>query len=121
VKWLIVNGDDFGMSDGINRGILEAHRCGILTSASVFVNGCASENAARAGREWPTLSLGLHLELDPDNPARVLVELERQYSKRVLETALNAALSAGTAAPSEDSPRPISADSMSTARLGANS
>ncbi|HEY6359684.1 MAG TPA: hypothetical protein VIX63_01200, partial [Vicinamibacterales bacterium] len=37
-------------------------------------------------------------------------------SKRVLETALNAALSAGTAAPSEDSPRPISADSMSTAR-----
>ena len=83
MKWLIVNGDDFGMSDGINRGILEAHRRGILTSASLFVNGCASKNAARLGREWPTLSLGLHLELDPDNHRRVLVELERQLARFV--------------------------------------
>ena len=38
MKCLIVNGDDFGASRGINRGILEAHRSGILTSTSLLVN-----------------------------------------------------------------------------------
>ena len=37
MKWLIVTGDDFGASPGINRGILEAHVNGILTSTSVLV------------------------------------------------------------------------------------
>ena len=83
MKWLIVNGDDFGMSDGINRGIVEAHRCGILTSASLFVNGRAGEHAAALGHEWPTLSVGLHLDLDPDHPGRVRIELERQFARFV--------------------------------------
>ena len=38
MKYLIVNGDDFGASRGINRGILEAHQDGILTSTSLFVD-----------------------------------------------------------------------------------
>jgi predicted glycoside hydrolase/deacetylase ChbG (UPF0249 family) len=34
---LIVNGDDFGRTAGVNRGIIEAHQRGVLTSASLMV------------------------------------------------------------------------------------
>ncbi len=81
MKWLIVTGDDFGMSGGINRGILEAHRDGILTTASLLVNQPASEDAAALARECPALSLGLHLELDADEPRRVPAQLERQLAR----------------------------------------
>jgi len=61
MRYLIVNGDDFGASQGINRGIIEAHRHGILTSASLIVNMPLSEEAARLGRDSPQLSVGLHV------------------------------------------------------------
>jgi predicted glycoside hydrolase/deacetylase ChbG (UPF0249 family) len=63
MKLLIVNADDFGASRGINRGILEAHRRGILTSTSLLVNRRWSEEAAALGRDAPELSVGLHVEL----------------------------------------------------------
>jgi chitin disaccharide deacetylase len=63
MKFLIVNGDDFGMSPGINRGILEAHRRGILSSASLMVDAPASEEAAALLATAPDLSVGLHVEL----------------------------------------------------------
>ena len=63
MRYLIVNGDDFGMSPGVNRGILEAHRRGILTSASLMVDALASEDAAALAATAPDLSLGLHVEL----------------------------------------------------------
>lgn len=62
-KQLIVNADDFGLSPGVNRGILEAHRHGIVTSASLMVRQPAAAQAAAASREYPALSLGLHLDL----------------------------------------------------------
>ena len=46
MKYLIVNADDYGASRGINRGILEAHRRGILTSTSLLVNTAWSGEAA---------------------------------------------------------------------------
>jgi len=81
MRWLIVTGDDFGITSGINRGIVQAHREGILTSASLMVDRPACEEAAALGRECATLSVGLHLELDPDDPERVPVELERQLAR----------------------------------------
>ena len=63
MKWLIVNGDDFGASPGINRGIIEAHRRGILTSTSLLVNTPSSEEAALLARAAPDLSVGLHVDL----------------------------------------------------------
>ena len=81
MKWLIVNGDDFGMTSGINRGIVQAHRDGILTSASLMVDRPASEEAATLGRENPALSLGLHLELDAIDPERVHAEFDRQCTR----------------------------------------
>jgi len=81
MKWLIVTGDDFGMTYGINRGIVQAHRNGILTSASLMVDRPACEAAATLGRECPALSLGLHLELDANDPECVLAEFDRQCTR----------------------------------------
>jgi len=78
MKRLIVTADDFGMSPGINRGIVQAHRGGILTSASLLVNRPASEEAAAAGRACPGLSVGLHLELDPDDRRGLAIALDSQ-------------------------------------------
>jgi len=64
VKYLIVNADDFGASAGVNRGIVEAQRQGIVTSASLMVEMPASGNAARLARECSALSVGLHVQLD---------------------------------------------------------
>jgi chitin disaccharide deacetylase len=60
---LIVNGDDFGSSHAANHGILRAHREGILTSASLMVNGNALDHAVRGARENPHLGVGIHVTL----------------------------------------------------------
>jgi len=60
---LIVSADDFGMSPGVNAGIIRAHREGILTDASLMVNGSAFVEAVDLARAHPTLSVGLHLVL----------------------------------------------------------
>jgi len=62
-KYLIVNADDFGQSSGINRGIIEAHEHGIVTSASLMTRWAAAGEAALYAREHPELSVGLHLDL----------------------------------------------------------
>jgi hopanoid biosynthesis associated protein HpnK len=60
---LILNGDDFGMSPEVNAGILLAHTEGLLTSASLMVNGRAAPEAVDLARRHPTLAVGLHLVL----------------------------------------------------------
>ena len=61
-KLLIVTADDFGISRGVNRGIAQAHREGILTSTSLMVNRPASVQAADVGRACPALNIGLQLD-----------------------------------------------------------
>lgn len=86
-RFLIVNADDFGMSNGVNRGIIETHVRGIVTSTSLLVNGAAAEAAARLAHEHPALSVGLHADLSgarfgggaPDTLAAAGEELERQF------------------------------------------
>ncbi|NNE94993.1 MAG: ChbG/HpnK family deacetylase [Acidimicrobiales bacterium] len=60
---LIVNADDFGASEGINRGIITAHDEGIVTSTSLMVRMPATQHAASLGRERTSLSIGLHIDL----------------------------------------------------------
>ena len=60
---LIVNGDDFGYSEFVNRAILQAHREGVLTSASLMVNEAAAAQAIEMARATPSLAVGLHLVL----------------------------------------------------------
>jgi predicted glycoside hydrolase/deacetylase ChbG (UPF0249 family) len=62
-RFLIVNADDFGLSDGVNRGIQQAHEQGIVTSASLMVRWPAAVAAANYAREHPELSVGLHVDL----------------------------------------------------------
>ncbi|MDQ3931797.1 MAG: ChbG/HpnK family deacetylase, partial [Actinomycetota bacterium] len=62
-KYLIVNSDDFGASRGVNRGIIEAHTDGIVTSASLMVTGRAVNEAVSLSREYPALSVGLHWDV----------------------------------------------------------
>jgi chitin disaccharide deacetylase len=60
MKRLIVNADDFGLSAGVNRGIVQAHESGIVTSASLMVRAPAVKEAATMAGN---LSVGLHLDL----------------------------------------------------------
>jgi predicted glycoside hydrolase/deacetylase ChbG (UPF0249 family) len=62
-KYLIVNADDFGQSAGVNRGVIEAHEHGIVTSASLMTRWPAAAEAAAYARAHPALSLGIHVDL----------------------------------------------------------
>jgi chitin disaccharide deacetylase len=62
-RTLIVNADDFGLTSGVTRGVIEAHERGIVTSASLMVRRAAAEEAAAYARAHPHLAVGLHLDL----------------------------------------------------------
>jgi len=68
VKNLIVNADDLGWTDGVNRGILEAFQHGIVTSTSLLANGTAFDGAVAAARSAPSLGVGVHLNLSDGPP-----------------------------------------------------
>jgi chitin disaccharide deacetylase len=63
MRRLIVNADDFGGAEGLNRGILECYEHGILTSASLMVDGPAVSQAVEISRAHPGLSVGLHWDV----------------------------------------------------------
>lgn len=63
MKRLIVNADDFGLTAGVNRGIVEGHQRGIVTSATLMANGAAFEEAVGLAQENPNLGVGCHLVL----------------------------------------------------------
>src|SRR5229473_2333031 len=65
---LIVNADDLGWTQGVNRGIAEAHRNGIVTSTSLLANGCAFEEGVRSALQSPRLGVGVHLNLSDGKP-----------------------------------------------------
>ena len=62
-RYLIVNADDFGLSRSVNRGVIEAHERGIVTSASLMVDRPGAVEAATYARNRTELGLGLHAEL----------------------------------------------------------
>src|SRR5437870_6569975 len=68
VRWLIVNGDDLGLTHGINAGIERACREGILRSASAMATGSAVADAAQRLQTLPELGVGLHLTLVGERP-----------------------------------------------------
>ena len=84
--YLIVNADDFGASVGINRGIVECHTRGVVTSTSMMVTGRAVAEAAAMSRDLPDLAVGLHFdvcgederEFDTTGVAAVHEEFRRQ-------------------------------------------
>jgi predicted glycoside hydrolase/deacetylase ChbG (UPF0249 family) len=85
VRVVVVNADDFGLTDGVNEGVIRAHCEGIVTSASLMVRASQAAAAAAVAKECPDLSLGLHYEepadADDDDPAKFVAELEDQLER----------------------------------------
>ncbi|HEY6808967.1 MAG TPA: ChbG/HpnK family deacetylase [Gemmatimonadales bacterium] len=65
---LVINADDFGLSEGVNRGIVEAHLAGTVTSTSLLVNLPAFADALRCRLRAPKLGVGLHFNLTAGPP-----------------------------------------------------
>jgi len=63
VRRLIVNADDFGLTQGVNRAIVEAHCHGIVTSATLMANGRAFDDASQRATLAARLSVGCHVVL----------------------------------------------------------
>lgn len=62
-RFLVVNADDFGASTGVNRGIIEGHVKGVVTSTSMLVTGVAVDDAVALSRDHPDLGIGLHWDI----------------------------------------------------------
>ena len=69
--YVVVNADDFGYSRSVNRGVIEAHERGIVTSTSLMVDRRGAAEAAEYARGRPELGLGLHVELKVWRVSRV--------------------------------------------------
>lgn len=65
---LIVNADDFGLSRGVNYGIVDAHELGIVTSTSMLVNMQATDHAFQLMKRYSDLQVGVHLTLSCGAP-----------------------------------------------------
>ena len=84
MKNLIVNADDLGWTAGVNRGIAEAHRNGIVTSTSLLANGRAFDDGVNVSRALPGMGVGVHLNLSdgaPVNAARAVPSLVDEQGK----------------------------------------
>jgi predicted glycoside hydrolase/deacetylase ChbG (UPF0249 family) len=68
VSRLIVNADDFGLTAGVNRAILELHRAGVVTSATLMARGGATEEAIGLALSAPALAVGCHVVLVGGEP-----------------------------------------------------
>lgn len=58
-----MNADDLGRTEGVDRGILHAHREGIVTSATLMANSPDAAHAGAAARTARSLDVGVHLVL----------------------------------------------------------
>ncbi len=63
MKKLIVNADDFGLTGGVNRAIIEGHTRGLITSATLMANMPAFDDAVRLAMDHPSLGVGLHFNI----------------------------------------------------------
>jgi hopanoid biosynthesis associated protein HpnK len=68
VSRLIVNADDFGLTSGVNRAIIELHRDGLLTSATLMAKAAATDEAVELALANPTLQVGCHVVLVDGEP-----------------------------------------------------
>lgn len=65
---LIINADDFGLTSGVNRAIVELHRAGVLTSATMMAKAAATDEAIERARSNSSLGVGCHIVLVDGEP-----------------------------------------------------
>jgi chitin disaccharide deacetylase len=68
VARLIVNADDFGLTAGVNRAIIELHKAGLVTSASLMARAAATDGAIALAQANPALGVGCHIVLTDGEP-----------------------------------------------------
>jgi len=65
---VIINADDFGLCDGVNKAVAQAHTDGVLTSATIMANMSAADEAVKIAKKLPNLGVGVHLNLTEGRP-----------------------------------------------------
>ena len=86
---LILNADDFGLTAGVNRAIVELHRAGLLTSTTLMAKAAATDEAIELARATPSLGVGCHVVLvdgEPVLPAQELSTLVDRQTSRLRPT-----------------------------------
>lgn len=63
MKQLIINADDFGLHEQVNRAIRIGHQQGVITSATLMAGAAAFDDAVATANALPTLGVGVHLTL----------------------------------------------------------
>lgn len=63
MRRLIVNADDFGLTNGVNQAIAEAHQKGVVTSTTLMANSKCFNEAIRLAQTVPQLGIGCHVVL----------------------------------------------------------
>ena len=63
-----MNADDFGLTAGVNRAIVELHQAGVLTSTTLMARAAATAEAIQLARATPTLGVGCHVVLVDGEP-----------------------------------------------------
>jgi hopanoid biosynthesis associated protein HpnK len=81
MKQLILNADDFGLTRGVNEGIIRAHREGVLTSATLMACGPAFDHAVELAKQNPRLGIGCHLVLVGGRAVAPVEEISSLASK----------------------------------------
>jgi chitin disaccharide deacetylase len=92
MKKIIITGDDFGLAQPVNEAIIEAHRRGVLTTASLMVGADFCSDAVERALQCPSLRVGLHLVVVEGrpvlSPAAIpdLVDAEGEFSTRLVRS-----------------------------------
>lgn len=79
---LILNADDFGLTAGVNRAIVELHRAGLLTSTTLMARAAATEEAIELARDLPALGVGCHVVLVDGDPQLTTREIPTLVERR---------------------------------------
>ena len=82
MRRLIVNADDFGLTPGINRAVIELNAAGVLTSTTLMAGAPAAEEAIHLARTTPTLGVGCHVVLVDGEPVLPAAQIPTLVDKR---------------------------------------
>ncbi len=69
MRRLIVNADDFGLTEGVNAAVVELNRAGALTSATLMATAGSFAEAVSDSKTLPSLGVGCHVVLVDGTPA----------------------------------------------------
>lgn len=84
---LIINADDFGLSEGVNYGIISAYKSGVVRSTSVMANMPGFEHAMELLKENENLGCGVHMTLSCYKPVlsnlKTIVDENGYFIRRI--------------------------------------